>query len=372
MDALQARHVDEPRRVSREQASRHDEARRERPEAALGDALRAPADALAALEQPGHERVELEALQQVVHRERGVGGVEPDDQAEAELVVAHRVDERAADLVMLRARAKRPAERVDDPVQPLRHLPDLLDPEGVDLGVLGGELEAVAGGVGEQALDAVAQHRGLGRDLGAGLEVRELLALTPTALVAGAHAAQHAVLHQQALGVGLGEQHDPELLGLLGQRPHEPGQREDVVALVVERRRGGEAQRPRGGEEVDALAAHLAVRAELVERDVRQQVAQRARLDDGARDLVGAERAALLEHHDGHLAELLGGRRVALQVLGQADRAGEPRRAAADERRADLDLVLGVRLGLGDELGRVVGRGELGGGVRHRRSLLIR
>ncbi len=82
--------------------SRHRELAGHRPVAAGRDRLRAPADALAAVEQVADERVRLELLQQVVAGERRVGRVEAGDHADAELVLAHRVDERTAELVVLR------------------------------------------------------------------------------------------------------------------------------------------------------------------------------------------------------------------------------------------------------------------------------
>ena len=56
---------------------------RKRDEPALGDRLRAPADALAALEHLADEPVRLQLLEQVVDAELGVAVVEPDDQADA-------------------------------------------------------------------------------------------------------------------------------------------------------------------------------------------------------------------------------------------------------------------------------------------------
>ncbi len=53
---------------------------------------------------------------------------------------------------------------------------------------------------------------------------------------------------------------------------------------------------------------------------------------------------------DRDLAERLGELGLVLEELHHPDRAGEPRRAAADDRDADLDpLVLGIR-GRPDEL----------------------
>ena len=59
---------------------------------------------------------------------------------------------------------------------------------------------------------------------------------------------------------------------------------------------------------------------------------------------------ALVEHRDRHLAELLGRGRVVRQELAEADRAGEPGGAAADEEDADVDALVLGRLRLGHEL----------------------
>ena len=58
-------------------------------------------------------------------------------------------------------------------------------------------------------------------------------------------------------------------------------------------------------------------------------------------------RLALLDHRDRDLAELLGQLGLVLEQLQQLDRAGEPGRAAADDRDADLDPLL---LGIGDRV----------------------
>ena len=134
----------------------------------------------------------LDLLQQVVHRERGVGVVEADDEPEAERVGAHRVGERAAELAVARLRLERPADRVHDALERALDAPHLLDAERVDLRVLGLQAEVLDGGAGEHALHAVGQHRRLRGQLGAGLERRQLLALAAASLVARADAAHRA------------------------------------------------------------------------------------------------------------------------------------------------------------------------------------
>ena len=69
---------------------------------------------------------------------------------------------------------------------------------------------------------------------------------------------------------------------------------------------------------------------------------------------------ALLDDGDRHLAEALDQLGLVLQQLHEADRAGQPGRAAADDRHADVDaLVLVVERALDELLARVDGRREL-------------
>ena len=102
-----------PARVADDHRAGHRELRH-RPVAAGGDRLRAPADPLAALEDLAHHRVGLELLQEVVGGAGRVGVVEVEDEADrdqvlAGLLVHHRVDPGAADLVVLGGDLQRPA-----------------------------------------------------------------------------------------------------------------------------------------------------------------------------------------------------------------------------------------------------------------------
>ena len=206
-----------------------------------------------------------------------------------------------------------------------------------------------------------------------GLERRQLLALPAAPLVAGADAAHGAALDEQALRVGLRQQHHAELLGALGHEAREPREREHVVALVVHGRRDDrQARRARARHEVDGLVLDRPVARHVLERRAREQLEQRRRLHDGARELVRADGAALVDERDRHLAEPLGDRGIVLEQLRQADRAGQPGRAAADDRDADLELLLGRRLGRSDDLGRRERRRVRSGDGRHAPIVLSR
>ncbi len=208
----------------------------------------------------------------------------------------------------LRAPAQRPAERVDHPVERLRDLPDLLHPELPDLrvGALA-QVEVVHRGVGEVADRALGQHRRLGDDVGAGLEVAELFALFATAAVAGTDALDDPVLDQQLGRRGLGEDVDAGLFGFLGEEAAQFGDRERVGALFAEvGRRRLQREGFALGEEVGRVLRHLLVdRRPLGRRQVREQPFQRRGVDVGAGEQVGAGDFALLDHRDRDFAQLL-------------------------------------------------------------------
>ena len=293
-------------------------------------------------------------------REGGVGVVEPDDEAEADLVLAHRVDEAAAGLLVFGSPAQRPAERVDHPVERLRHLPDLLHPElpGLRVGALG-HAEVVEGGVGEVADRALGQHRRLGDDVGARLEVAQLFAVLAAAAVARAHALDDPVLDQQLRRRRLGEDVDAGFFGFVGEEAAQFGDRHRVGALFAEvgRRRLQRDRRLRG-EEVGGVLGHLLVdRRPIARVHVREEAGHRRGVDVGAGEQVRAGDFALLDHRDRDFAELLGQLRLVLEQLHQLVRAGEARRAAADDRHPDLDPLV-------DRVGR---RADHVGGVEGRR-----
>src|SRR5919197_6226292 len=97
----------------------------------------------------------LQLLEQVVHRQLRVTVVEADDHPDRDHVLAHRIDERAAELAVLGARPERPAHRVDDAVERLRDLPDLLHPERPDLRMLAADPEAVEGDTRQMTLSSL-------------------------------------------------------------------------------------------------------------------------------------------------------------------------------------------------------------------------
>ena len=278
-------------------------------------------------------------------REARVAVVESHHEPHRDLVLAHRVDERAAELAVLRGELQRPAHRVDHAVERLLDLPDLLHPELPLLRVLGADFEVADRRAREVAGGALGQHGGLRDQVRAGLEVRELLAVAAAALVPRAHAHHAAVLDQQVVARGLAEDVHARLLGLLGEPAAQLGHRGHVVAVVAEWRRGRlQRDRPLAvRKHVDRVPVDRAVRGPVALVQVREQLLHRGRLHHRAREQVRARALALLHERHRHLAERLHQRLVLGQQLREPDRARQATRATADDHDADLDpLVLGI------------------------------
>src|SRR5207247_1938703 len=139
----------------------------------------------------------------------------------------HGIDEGAAELPVLRRRAQRPAHRVDDTVERPRDLPHLLHAERPDLRVLPAEGEAVERDSGEVALRALRKDGDARQDVGARLEVAELLPFAAAALVAGADTANASVRGEQSYRRRLRQDHRAAFLGLVREPATEAGQRRD-------------------------------------------------------------------------------------------------------------------------------------------------
>ena len=227
-----------------------------------------------------------------MRRQPAVGVLEAEHEADAEVLGAHRVDERAADLAVLPAPPQRPAERVDDPVERLRDLPDLLDADLIGLGEPRADPEVVERDAAQVALGTLGEHGGLREDLRRRRCAGRGLAGPVEAHRRGLDAADgpRALLGQQPQRRRLGLDEHAQLLGLLAHPSRQARQGEDPVALVVERRRRRQPLGATARHEVHALARHRPVGRQLLERRLREQLTQRARVHDRAGELVRAGR----------------------------------------------------------------------------------
>ena len=119
-----------------------------------------------------------------------------------------------------------------------RHLPQLLDADGEELRMTRvSEDETPHQLFGEVAAHAVGEDRHFGVNVDAGLEARLPLPVLADAAVARAHAENPLAIHQE-VGAGKSrEQIDAFRFDETGEPLHERAQRDDVVAVVGERRR---------------------------------------------------------------------------------------------------------------------------------------
>jgi hypothetical protein len=92
----------------------------------------------------------------------------------------------------------------------------------------------------------------------------------------------------------------PGRLDLLGEPFHEPVDRNDVVAVVLERRRNqGKPHLPLRREEVHVIVVHGSGKRRALLFEVRNQVTQARGVEHRARQFVGTRLPRLVENRDG-------------------------------------------------------------------------
>ncbi len=327
---------------------------RQRVEAAARDRLRAPLDPLAAFEHLPDLRMRLQLLQQVVRRERGVAVVEPDDHADRDHVVAHRVDERAAELAVLApVRSGQPIvwtmrssgfATFQTSFTPSSHTcgssprrPKWSSATPVRWPCVPSASTVTFATMSEPASKLPSSPPSRPRPLS---PVRD---------------ADHAAVgDEQLLRRGLGQDHRAALLGAARRASGRAARaRRSSCRGCASSAAAGCGSAAAAREDVDGLAVHRAVRRHVLDAvAVLEETAQRARVDDRAGEQVRAGLLALLDDRDRHVAEPLGDVGMLLEQLAEADRAGEARRAGADDEHADLDALVDRVGRLGDELAR--------------------
>ncbi len=196
-------------------------------------------------------------------------------------------------------------------------------------------MEAFEQLLGEVAAAALGEN-GVGRaQLHSGRVVGAMLAGFCDAHVAGGDAGDAAVFVEHLGGGETGIDLDPQRLGLLAEPAADIAERGDVVALVVHGRRRRQADRAVAGEVHETVVGRRRGERGAALAPIRQQLIQRARLDDGAGQDVGADLCTFFDHADGGV----GGE------LFQANGGGEAGWAGAHHHHVELHRFPGRGFG---------------------------
>ena len=262
---------------------------------------------------------------------------------------------------------------MDDAIEGLLDLPHLFDADLVDLRAVLIELEVIAEHTCKVPLSALADDRDLRAHLNAGLKGGELFAVATPALVAGLDAHHAPVLHQQLLGIGLGQHVRAVLLGVLGHKARELRDRHNPVAVVVQVGRRRDLGLAVLAQEVHRLLGDFLVDAgSFPGRGIREQRLERPRAHDRAREQMRAGSLALLDDGDGHLTEGLHQLFVLSHDLTQTDGTSQTSRTGADEEHAHLDELVFPGFRGSHVMGRPVPWRELCGDRAHDRVVTLK
>ncbi len=207
--------------------------------------------------------------------EQRIAVVEANHESDRDTVARHRVDPTAAELLLAQRVAQRVYHRAGR--QPaFRQLPNLFQSDRELRRVrLVAQLQRADQLLGEIAAHAVGEDRDLGEDVGAGFEIGPLFAMPADSLVAGTHADDALAIRQHRLPREAGEDVDALRFDELGHPLHELGERDDVVAVIPERRRRDrQPERLLRREEVDVVLTHFALERRALRLKVGHEIAQ--------------------------------------------------------------------------------------------------
>ena len=138
--------------------------------------------------------------------------------------------------------------------------------------------------LGQVSARTVGKDRDLGVDVGSGLERALGLAVLAKAAITGAHANHAVAIKQDRLSREAHEQVDALGLHLLGQPLGELVERDDVVAVILERRRRDrQPELALRRQEVDVVLKHFLGERRALGDEVGNQVTQRRRIEECAR-----------------------------------------------------------------------------------------
>ena len=278
----------------------------------------------------------LEALHLVERTEMGILVVQPDDEADRDLIVVHVVEEGAA----VSLAVQRPADGVQHQsgfVLGRLDLPQFLDAQakGLRIGAVP-QVETLEQRLGQRAPATLGENRVGRAELNPRLIVLRRLTIAANSHVTGGHAHHPAGRIVQHLGGGeTWVDLYSELFGLLRQPAADVAEADDVVALVVHLRRRRQPERLLLGEEQEVVFGRRNVERRALVPPVGNQFVERARLDDRARQDMRADLGPLLDNADADLSLLPRG-----QLL-QPDCRAQPGWPATDDDNVELHRFAG-------------------------------
>ncbi len=225
----------------------------------------------------------LETLEFLEWREVGVGVAQPDDEADRHLMVFHVVEERAA----VGAGVQRPADGVDDLARNVLggiDFPQFLDADAVGLRVHPlAQFEALEQDLGERAPAAFGEQGVAGAQFHAGRVLVGRLAFAVDAHVAGGDPDHGPLIVVEHFGGGeAGINFHPQFLGLRRQPAAQVAQADDVVAVIVHLRRGGEFIGGFAGQQQEAVVRGRGIQRRALVLPIGDQLVQGARFDHRA------------------------------------------------------------------------------------------
>ena len=190
-------------------------------------------------------------------------------------------------------------------------------------------------GLAEIAARAFGEQRVFRAQLHAAGEAVLVMPVLGHTHVAGGDASDRAVVIEQHFGGGeAGIDFDAQGFRLGRQPAADVAERDDVVAVIAHQRRQheiGQTHRARGGQPIEAVIGDLGLDRSVLVAPVRNEPVEADGIDDRAREDVGADLGALLDHdHAGVRRKLL-----------EPDRGGEPGRPRADDHDVELHRFAG-------------------------------
>src|SRR5215472_2781396 len=207
----------------------------------------------------------LEALKLMMGIDTWVPVIQPDNQSNVQYPIAHSIDPRTSE----RVRVQRPAQSVDDGAGGeaiVGHFPQFFDPNRIDLGIaVNVKVQTPDHLLGQGAANTLSKNGHFCQDINAGFKIGFGLAVLVYAFVSGPDADYPVVLSpvKHLSPRELGKNIDPGRLAFFAQPSNKLVQRDNIVAVIVQRRRYGKAEAAALRHEINFLVANRPLQRSL-------------------------------------------------------------------------------------------------------------